>query len=179
MYPFDVHYSPNQFYNTTIISYFDKISKISYDNNSRTISWSMPFNYNLAMLESAHVFIHEEARIPVAVSGLYNDSDAYPIKFNATVNGLTISGRNLAIDPYSFKNVIVLHYLLTKDDIIAMAKMHNGSNSEDEIMTFTFSQTMVVPEFGSSIAGLLTGVAIAGVLGAVTLAKKRAYCRRV
>ena len=42
--------------------------------------------------------------------------------FNATVNGIPITGRSLAIDPFSYPNALVLHYLINKDDIIKIAE---------------------------------------------------------
>jgi hypothetical protein len=43
--------------------------------------------------------------------------------FNATVNGVPVTGRSLAIDPFSFPDAIVLHYLINKNDLINIAEI--------------------------------------------------------
>ena len=41
--------------------------------------------------------------------------------FNATVNGEPISGRTLAIDPFTSPDAVILHYLINKNDVIKIA----------------------------------------------------------
>ena len=42
--------------------------------------------------------------------------------FNATVNGIPITGRSLALDPFSYPNALVLHYLINKDELIKITE---------------------------------------------------------
>jgi hypothetical protein len=42
--------------------------------------------------------------------------------FNATVNGQPLAGRSVAIDPFSFPNAMVVHYLINKNDVIKLAQ---------------------------------------------------------
>src|SRR5919199_6923649 len=86
----------NQVYNTTLISYYDKINNLNFDPAKKLFSWTMPFNWNLSRIEQQPIFVHEEMRLPKSWKG-FGDSP----RFNATVNGQTLSGRSLAIDPFS------------------------------------------------------------------------------
>lgn len=50
-------------------------------------------------------------------------------QFNATVNGQPLSGRSLAIDPFSFPDAMVVHYLVHKNDIIKLAEEIDSNSS--------------------------------------------------
>ena len=77
----------------------------------------MPFNWNLSRIQEQPIFVHEEMRLPKSWKG-FGDSTL----FNATVNGQTLSGRSLAIDPFSFPDAMIVHYLINKNDIIKLAQ---------------------------------------------------------
>lgn len=51
-------------YDTTIISYYDKIHDFKFDESKRLISYSMPFNWDLSRLQTQNIFVHEEIHIP-------------------------------------------------------------------------------------------------------------------
>src|SRR5919108_714444 len=87
----------NQKYNTTLISYYDKINNLNFDSAKKSFIWSMPFSWNMTRLKQQPVFVHEEMRLPKSWKG-FGDLT----QFNATVNGQPLSGRLLAIDPFSF-----------------------------------------------------------------------------
>ncbi|HEY6668309.1 MAG TPA: hypothetical protein VI033_04065, partial [Candidatus Nitrosopolaris sp.] len=76
-----------------------------------------PFDWNLSRIKQQNIFVHEEFKIPKIWKGL-GDSRS----FNATVNGNEISGRSLAIDPFSSKNALIVHYLLNKNEIVKLAE---------------------------------------------------------
>jgi len=117
-------------YNTTIISYYDRVRNFTFDQSKEQFTWSMPFDWNASRINSTNIFVHEEVKIPKSLSGI-GDATA----FTATVNGNPISGRMLAVDPYSSQTALTLHYLINKNDILNMAsKVPEGNNSG---MTFT------------------------------------------
>jgi hypothetical protein len=126
-----------QSYNTTLISYYDRVQNFNFDPNKRQFTWSMPFDWNVSRIENTNIFVHEEVRIPKSLAGIGDASS-----FIATANGNPISGRMLAVDPYSFQQALTLHYLINKNDIINMAsKVSQGTSG----MTFT-----LVPAMGQS-----------------------------
>ena len=118
-------------YNTTIISYYDKVRDFKFDATKEQFTWSMPFDWDVNRIQSTNIFVHEEVKIPKSLAGV---GDA--TSFAATVNGNPISGRMLAIDPYSSEKDLTLHYLVNKNDVINMAgKVPDGSAE----MTFTLA----------------------------------------
>lgn len=91
----------------------------------------MPFDWNTDRMKSVNIFVHEEVRIPKSLHAI---SDAK--KFDAQVNGIPIKGSMLAIDPYSYENLLTLHYLLNKGNLISMSQnIPKGT----EKMEFTLS----------------------------------------
>jgi hypothetical protein len=131
----------NQVYNTTLISYYDKINNLNFDPAKKLFSWTMPFNWNLSRIEQQPIFVHEEMRLPKSWKG-FGDSP----RFNATVNGQTLSGRSLAIDPFSFPDAMVVHYLINKNDVIKLAQQeqqqvssNKGGNSTNSNSSSTIS----------------------------------------
>lgn len=118
-------------YNTTIISYYDRVRDFSFDGSNETFTWSMPFDWNVSRIKDTNIFVHEEVKIPKSLTGIGDSSS-----FAATVNGKQISGRMLAVDPYSSQQQLTLHYLINKNDIIGMA---SGIPEGDSVMTFTLA----------------------------------------
>ena len=100
-------------FNTTLISYYDKIDDFNFSPASGEFSWSMPFYYDVQRLRENPIFVHEEIKLPKELFG--------SSIFNATVNGQPISGRTLAIDPFTSPDAVILHYLINKNDVIQIA----------------------------------------------------------
>lgn len=125
-------------YNSTLISYFDKVGSFSFDPIKKKISWSMPFDWNSTVLRSSNAFLHQELRIPKSLHGL---GDAK--YFNATANEFQLSDRMLGMDPYSYENDLTLHYLLNKDDLISMSKdIPAGTDTIDFTLTPVANATL-------------------------------------
>jgi len=127
----NISYSGNN-YNTTVISYYDKINDdFNFDQSKKQISFSMPFDWDTTRLANQPIFVHEEIHIPKKFKEFTNTPT-----FTATMNGYNIAGRRLIVDPYTLSDSVVAHILLNKVDIQSMAKqMPNGTNS----MSFTLA----------------------------------------
>lgn len=124
--------SGGQTYPVTLISYYDRVKDFSFAPDTKTFSWAMPFDWNATRIEqAANVFVHEEVKIPKSFGGV-GDAMAY----DATVNGKPISGRMLAVDPFSSETEQILHFLINKNDILALAGEVPAGTSD---MTFSFA----------------------------------------
>src|SRR5918912_675754 len=117
----------NQVYNTTPISSYDKVNSLNFDPAKKSFSWTMPFNWNLSRIQQQPIFVHEEMRLPKSWKG-FGDSP----RFNATVNGQPLSGRSLAIDPFSFPDAMVVHYLIKKNDVIKQAQQQQKQQGQQK-----------------------------------------------
>lgn len=124
-----------QKYNTTLISYYDKINNFKFDPNTKNITWQMPFDWDLSRIKKQNIFVHEELRLPKSWKNFVGSGFAG--SFNATVNGIPVTGRSLAIDPFSFPNAIVLHYLINKNDLIKIAEARQQQQQQQQGNTTT------------------------------------------
>ena len=104
-------------YDVEIISYYDQINEFNFDDATKTITFDMPFNWDLSRLEKQNVFVHEEIHFPTSFKAFSNAPT-----YTATVNGYPVVGRMLIADPYSLENTLILHYLINKEDIFNIAK---------------------------------------------------------
>jgi hypothetical protein len=120
-----------QSYDTTVISYYDRVGNFSFDASNQQFTWSMPFDWNVSRIEDTNIFVHEEVRIPKSFPGIGDTTS-----FTATVNGNPISGRMITVDPYSSQQDLTLHYLINKNDILRMA---SEINKDDSDMIFTLA----------------------------------------
>ena len=141
-------------YDTTIISYYDKINDFKFDESKKRISYSMPFNWDLSRLATQNIFVHEEIHFPKTFKE-FVDSPT----FDATASGFPLVGRMLAIDPYSKPDTLILHLLINKQDIIEMGK---SISPNTPTMDFTVSpgianahtSTEILTDFGGYRAEL-------------------------
>ncbi len=131
-------------YNSTIISYYDKINNdFKFDPSTMTISWSMPFDWNMTRISGQPIFVHEEVKMPKALKE-FADSPTY----SATMNGYQITGRRLIIDPYTSGSSVIGHILLNKIDVQTMEKaMPPGADT----MNFTLAPVKANVQTSNSV----------------------------
>ncbi len=104
-------------YDASIISYYDKINNFKFDETKKSISFSMPFNWDAKRIGDQPIFVHQEVRIPKAFKE-FTDTTAY----DGRVSGVPTVGRMLILDPYSIEGTSILHFLINKEDILKIAK---------------------------------------------------------
>ena len=104
-------------YDLSVTSYYDKINNFNYDQTKKSVSFSMPFNWDTSRLEKQNIFVHEEIHFPTLFKE-FSQAGTY----KATVNGFPITGRMLIADPYSMDDTLILHFLLSKENVLAIAK---------------------------------------------------------
>ena len=104
-------------YDTSVISYYDKINNFKFDETKKSISFSMPFNWDTKRIGDQPIFVHQEVRVPKAFKE-FTDTTAY----DGRVSGMPTIGRMLILDPYSIEGTSILHFLVNKEDILKIAK---------------------------------------------------------
>jgi len=120
-----------------VLSYYDEIGNITYDQSKNSINFTMPFNYNLDRLNDPknNVYIHQEVEIPrpspLSSSGGYlgytNHKDVS--------NVLMVDGSNKTKD--------VVHFMMTKPVVLQIANEYvknsnnNTASDNDSLMTFS------------------------------------------
>lgn len=141
-------------YNITIVSYYDQIQNFTYDSLKKDISWVMPFNWDLKRIQEQNIFVHEEVKIP-KVFNEFGDSTS----FHALVNGNPMTGRAIAIDPFTEEKNLILHFLLNKVDILKLAESLQNQGLKTMIFNLSPAKEKIVettPEIVSDRGGILT-----------------------
>ena len=119
----------NNDYNVTLISYYDQVQNFDFNSDIKSISWEMPFNWDLDRIQDQNIFVHEEIKIPKSFEAFGTTTS-----FDAQVNGIPVSGRTIAVDPFTEDKNLIIHYLLNKGDIIKLAEVINNQTSNDQIL---------------------------------------------
>jgi hypothetical protein len=122
----------NQNYNSTLISYYDRIQNFTFEPKDLEAKWIMPFNWNVSRIKSQNIFVHEEIKFPKSFSEFSNSTI-----FSGTVNGQPVVGRSLAIDPFTSEKALIIHFLLNKNDIIKFAENNAVLGISNDSMKFT------------------------------------------
>jgi hypothetical protein len=122
----------NQNYNSTLISYYDRIQNFAFEPKDLEAKWVMPFDWNVSRIKSQNIFVHEEIKFPKSFSEFSNSTI-----FSGTVNGQPVVGRSLAIDPFTSEKALIIHFLLNKNDIIKLAENNAVLGISNDSMKFT------------------------------------------
>jgi hypothetical protein len=123
----------NRKYNVTIISYYDRIINSTFNPEIKTVSWTMPFDWNLSRINHQNILVHEEVKVP---RSLFNAS---PFDFAASLDGMRLTGRSITIDPYSSVNSTIVHLLLNKQNIVDLLN-DRTSDLDNDTMSFRLVQ---------------------------------------
>ena len=94
---------------------------------TKSISFSMPFNWDTSRLEKQNIFVHEEIHFPTSFKEF-----SQAATYKASVNGFPVTGRMLIADPYSMENTLILHFLLSKENILDIAKINKSGTKTME-----------------------------------------------
>jgi hypothetical protein len=157
-----------QDYNSTLISYYDEIDGFDFNPQTKQISWSMPFDWNTTRIQEQNIFVHEEIKLPNAFLEEIGASTS-PATFIATVNNQPLTGRALAIDPFTSNDTTIVHYLINKNQILdlgaTMTVEGNGNGSSSSGSGGTLSNitnnsndTTTTPAGSGSISNSTTNV---------------------
>lgn len=88
-----------------VTSYYDTLEKTSYDKNTSTISFAMPFEWLDSNINQTSV-VHQEIWIPKSFV------EFFATKYDAYLNGIPIYEKALNIDDYSNEEYRIIHIVL-------------------------------------------------------------------
>jgi hypothetical protein len=111
-----------------IRNYYGAIDSSNYDPETKTIQFSMPFNWTSDMIGRIGM-LHTEVFIPKALSDFNKQS------LNATVNGVSVP---VAVDTYTPEATIV-HYTISKTNLENIASKVTSENRTPDKAVFALS----------------------------------------
>jgi hypothetical protein len=128
----------NQDKKLTILSFNDKIVNYDYDQQSKKISFEIPFKYNMTRIEEGFIYIHTEIKIPDTFNELFNAKE-----YLSTINNIDhdeISSASVSVDRYSNSSNVVIHFILDSNSLFKLTKEREESQTEEKSgMTLQFS----------------------------------------
>ena len=121
----------------SLTSYYDQISSFQYIPDSRSIKFSMPFDWSETNINQVLV-VHEETHIPKSFG------EILVTKYTGYVNGLLLSDKAITIDDYSTDDRIV-HVVLNTQDLLDLTKIRENPKQgmEFTIQPSTESNTSI------------------------------------
>ena len=87
-------------YKLGITSYYDSINDFEYDNETKEISFSMPFTWTEKYIEQIEI-VHEELHVPKTFAELL------VTKYDVTINDIPLPSSSVIIDDYSEQDRLV------------------------------------------------------------------------
>jgi len=122
----------------TILSFNDKIVNYGYDQQSRKISFEIPFKYNMTRIEEGFIYIHMEIKIPDTFNELFNVKEYW-----STINNIDhekISSASVSVDRYSNSSNVMVHFVLDSNSLFKLTKEREEYPTEERAeMTLRFS----------------------------------------
>lgn len=113
-----------------IKTYYDDITSLDYSTDDDSLSFDMFFDWSPEYISQVQV-VHEEIRIPKSF-----EPYAEGTNFKGYVNGVEVDNRVLLLDPYSFEDQNIIHFLVTGTELERINQLLGASNYESATMTF-------------------------------------------
>ncbi len=105
----------------SVVTYYDEIEKFQYNPETKSITFSMPFEWTLENVNQTSI-VHEELIIPKTFGDLMIS------EFSIKINGEEVPQRVITIDGFSEVQRII-HIVLNQNDLLELySKQKEGSN---------------------------------------------------
>ena len=111
----------------SVITYFDQISEFSYDQETRQIEFSFPFQWDQKTIDQTSV-IHEEVLIPKSFG------DLLVAKFDVTLNEISLPDSAINIDDFTGGKRIV-HVVVSQNELQEIFSS-NQFNADNIVLKF-------------------------------------------
>jgi len=92
-------------------TYYDDVENFKFDNSDNSISFNMPFDWTSNYIDLVQV-VHEEIRVPKSFAPYAEGK-----QFLGLVDGVEVDKRILLLDPYSYEDTNIVHFLVTGSEL--------------------------------------------------------------
>jgi hypothetical protein len=103
-------------------TYYDEVDNFAFDTSDNSISFDMPFDWSPDYVDLVQV-VHEEIRVPKSFTP-YAEGQ----QFKGYVNGVELDQRALLNDPYSFDDTNIVHFLVSKNELVRINEILGSDN---------------------------------------------------
>jgi len=113
-----------------IKTYYDDVYNFKFENSDNSIYFEMPFDWDPEYI-SLVPLVHEEVRVPKSFAPY-----AEGIQFKGYMNSVEVDQRILLLDPYSYEDTNILHFLVTKNELERINQVLGPGNYDNKLATF-------------------------------------------
>jgi len=113
-----------------IKTYYDEVDNFAFDTSDNSISFDMPFDWSPDYVDLVQV-VHEEIRVPKSFAP-YSEGK----QFKGYVNGVEVDQRAILNDPYTSDGTSIVHFLITKNELVRINESLGTDNFENKKMDF-------------------------------------------
>ncbi|MCH7968210.1 MAG: peptidase [Thaumarchaeota archaeon] len=113
-----------------IKTYYDDVYNFKFENSDNSIYFEMPFDWDPEYI-SLVPLVHEEVRVPKSFAPY-----AEGIQFKGYMNSVEVDQRILLLDPYSYEDTNILHFLVTKNELERINQVLGPENYDNKLATF-------------------------------------------
>jgi len=106
-------------------TYYDDVDNFEFDTSDNSISFDMPFDWSPDYVDLVQV-VHEEVRVPKTFAPYAEGK-----QFKGYVNGVEIDQRALLNDPYSYDDTNIIHFLITKNELVKINEKLGSDNYDN------------------------------------------------
>ncbi len=106
-------------------TYYDDVDNFKFDTSDNSISFDMPFDWSPDYVDLVQV-VHEEVRVPKTFAPYAEGK-----QFKGYVNGVEIDQRALLNDPYSYDDTNIVHFLITKNELVKINETLGSDNHDN------------------------------------------------
>ena len=92
-------------------TYYDDVDNFQYNTADDSISFDMPFDWDPNYIDLVQV-VHEEIRVPKDFAP-YSEGK----QFKGYIDGVEVDNRILLLDPYSYEDTNIIHFLVTNEEL--------------------------------------------------------------
>jgi len=111
-------------------TYYDDVKDFKFQNSDNSISFDMDFDWSPDYINLVQV-VHEEIRVPKSFSPYAEGKH-----FKGYVDGVEVDNRVLLIDPYSFEDTNVIHFLVNGAELKRINDKLGSSHYDKKTMKF-------------------------------------------
>jgi hypothetical protein len=109
-------------------TYYDDVDNFKFDQSDNSIAFDMPFDWSPDYVNLVQV-VHEEVRVPKTFAPYAEGK-----QFKGYVNGVEIDQRALLNDPYSYDDTNIVHFLITKNELLKINETLGSDNFDNKKM---------------------------------------------
>ena len=111
-------------------TYYDDVDNFQYQPSDHSMSFDMPFDWSPEYVELVQV-VHEEIRVPKTFAPY-----AEGVQFKGYVDGVEVDNRVLLLDPYTYEDENIVHFLVSGTELQRINDVLGTSHQSKKTIEF-------------------------------------------